>query len=174
MKKVIFLTILLLASVSVFAQTQKIGYVNVQTVLEQYPAAIKANSDLETLVKEWRTTLGNMQKDLQKKAADYQKKAATMSKENQDAARKDLMRGEQELQQYNQQKFGQPNGELFQKQAQLMEPINKKILAVIEKVAKEEGLKFVVNKTDVNTIFLYADSEYDMTFKVIDKLKRGK
>ncbi|MFA8343532.1 MAG: OmpH family outer membrane protein [Rhodothermaceae bacterium] len=174
MKKAIFLTILLLASVSLFAQTQKIGYVNVQTVMEQYPAAIKANSDLEALVTEWRTTLANMQKELQNVAADYQKKAATMSKEAQDAARKDLMKREQDLQQFNQQKFAQPNGEIFVKQAQLMEPINKRILAVIEQVAKEEGLKFIVNKTDVNTIFLYADAEYDMTFKVIDKLKRGK
>lgn len=174
MKKAIFLTILLLASVSLFAQTQKIGYVNVQTVMEQYPAAIKANSDLEALVTEWRTTLANMQKELQNVAADYQKKAATMTKEQQDAARKDLMKREQDLQQFNQQKFGQQNGEIFVKQAQLMEPINKRILAVIEQVAKAEGLKFIVNKTDVNTIFLYADAEYDMTFKVIDKLKRGK
>lgn len=174
MKKAIFLTILLLASVSLFAQTQKIGYVNVQTVMEQYPAAIKANSDLEALVTEWRTTLANMQKEFQNVAADYQKKAATMSEQDQNAARQDLLKREQELQQYNQQKFGQQGGEIFQKQAELMEPINKKILAVIEQVAKEEGLKFVVNKTDVNQIFLYADAEYDMTFKVIDKLKRGK
>ena len=174
MKKAIFLTILLLASVSLFAQTQKIGYVNTQTVMEQYPAAIKAQSDLQALVTEWRTTLANMQKELQNIAQEYQKKESTMNEKALTDARNDLLRREQEIQQFNNQKFNTQSGELVVKQTELMKPIEKKILEVVELVAKEEGMKFIVNKTDVNTFFLFADPEYDMTFKVIDKLKRGK
>ena len=174
MKKAIFLTILLLASVSLFAQNQKIGYVNTQTVMEQYPAAIKAQSDLQALVTEWRTTLANMQKELQSIAQEYQKKESTMNEKALTDARNDLLRREQEIQQFNNQKFNTQNGELVAKQAELMKPIEKKILEVVELVAKAEGMKFIVNKTDVNTFFLFADPEFDMTFKVIDKLKRGK
>ena len=49
-------------------------------------------------------------------------------------------------------------------------PIKQKI----ETVAKEEGMQFVFDKTEQAAILLYADSAYEITYKVLDKLKRGK
>ena len=45
------------------------------------------------------------------------------------------------------QKFGQPNGEIYQKQDTIFEPVKKKIYAAIEQVAKEEGMQFVFDKS---------------------------
>lgn len=172
MKKVLFTTILLLATISLFGQTQKIGYVDSQVIMAQYPAAIKAKSDLEALVTEWRATSDNMRREFQVTANDYQKKIESMTDEAKQAAQQDLIQREQAIGQFEQQKFGQ-NGELYMKEAELMAPVKEKIFAAIEAVAKEEGMKFIFDKTG-EAFLLYADDTYDMTFKVLDKLKRGK
>lgn len=180
MKKLVLVSIFFLATVSMFAQTQnaastplKIGYVDSQVIMTQYPAAIKAQSDLEAAVTEWNQKIEGMKKDFQQIMADYQKKFEKMKDEEKKAAQADVAKREQEIAQYQQEKFAQPGGELYKKQEQLLAPIKKKIYEAIEAVAKDENLKFVFDKTG-DAFLLYGDSEFDMTFKVLDKLKRGK
>jgi outer membrane protein len=173
-RRLIFFFVIVLFSASVFAQSaQKIGYVNSQTILEQYPAAIKAKSDLDAIVAKWRQEADSMQTALQQFYADYQKQANTMTPEKQRESQQKLVMKDQEIQQFQQQKFGQPNGEYYQKENQIMGPVKQKIFEAIEKVAKEEGLNFVFDKTG-DVVLLYADADTDITFKVLDKLKRGK
>jgi Skp family chaperone for outer membrane proteins len=45
-------------------------------------------------------------------------------------------------------------------------------LKAIEGVAKEENFTFVFDKLN-QTVLLFADVKYDLTWKVIDRLKRG-
>ena len=47
-----------------------------------------------------------------------------------------------------------------------------KVYKAIQEVAKEENMKFVLDKTG-DAVVLYADPAYDITYKVLDKLKRG-
>ena len=47
------------------------------------------------------------------------------------------------------------------------------MLKAIETVAREEGASFVLDKVSEATIVLYADAKFDLTYKVIDRLKRG-
>jgi outer membrane protein len=57
-KKMLFIAVgLLLAGASAFAQGEKIGYVDSQIILTQYPAAIKAQGDLDALTNLWSAQL---------------------------------------------------------------------------------------------------------------------
>ncbi len=175
MKKIIFF--LFIAS-ALFAQIQqstqlKIGYVDSEVILAQFPEAIKAKSDLEALVSKWRKEADSMATELQNAYADYQKQAQTMSPEKQREAQQKIIEKEQKLQQYREQKFAQPTGEYFVKQEQLMAPVKQKIFKAIEDIAKEEEMNFVLDKAG-DVVVLYADPSFDITFKVLDRLKRGK
>ncbi len=173
------LSFVLLATV-LFAQTQpaaaqslKIGYVDSEIILAQYPEAIKAKSDLDGIVSKWRKDIDSMQTELQKNYADYQKQSQTMKQEELQKAQQKLVEKEQKIQQYQQQKFSQPNGEYFVKQEQLMAPVKQKIFKAIENISKEEAMQFVFDKAG-EVILLYADPQFDITFKILDRLKRGK
>lgn len=177
MKKVFLLLTFIFATV-LSAQTAqpasfKVGYVDSEVILAQFPEAIKAKSDLEGLVAKWRKETDSLTADLQKLYADYQKQANTMKPEEQQKAQKNLVEKDQTLQQYKDQKFSQPNGEYFVRQEQLMAPVKTKIFQAIEDIAKEEGMQYVLDKAG-EVIVLYADAQYDITFKVLDRLKRGK
>jgi outer membrane protein len=79
---------------------------------------------------------------------------------------------EQDIMDFRKTKFTQGTGEIFKKQEELFAPIKTKIYAAIEKVSKEENMQFVFDKSG-DIILLYADASFDITYKVLDRLKRG-
>ena len=179
MKKLILFSIIIFSS-SLFAQTTpatnsalKIGYVDSEVILAQYPEAIKAKSDLDGLVAKWKKDVDSMTTDLQKSYTDYQKQAQTMKKEELQKVQQTLAQKDQALQQYKDQKFSQPNGEYFQRQDQVMKPVKEKIFKAIDEISKEEGMQFVFDKAG-DVVLLHADPQFDITYKVLDRLKRGK
>ena len=165
--------LVLISAVTVFAQSpQKIGYVDSQIILTQLPEAIKAQSDLDALTQKWSNQLDSMKMALQQQYADVQKQIATMTEEQKQLKQKELIDKEQQIYQFQNQKFGQQNGEIYQKQETIFAPVKEKIYAAIEKVAKDEGMQFIFDKSG-DILLLYADEAFDITFKVLDSLKRG-
>lgn len=168
------LIILLISTATIFAQNpQKIGYVDSQIILTQLPEAIKAQSDLDAMTSVWSNQVDSMKLALQQQYADVQKQLATMTDDQKQVKQKELIEKEQQIYAFQNQKFGQPNGEIYQKQETIFEPVKKKIYTAIEQVAKEEGMQFIFDKSG-DILLLYADTSFDITFKVLDSLKRGK
>jgi len=156
-----------------FAQSQlKIGYVDSEVIMTQFSESIKAQGDLEAYANKLTVKRDSMQLKLQQDYADYQKQMQNMREDKKKETETKLIEMEQELRDFIQLNFGQGTGEIYKKQQELMKPIQEKIFAAIEKVAKSEGLQFVFDKSG-DIVLLYADPAYDVTFKVLDGLKRG-
>lgn len=173
MKKFIFFSIVLLA-VSVNAQApQKTGFVDSQIILAQFAPAIKAQSDLDAIAAAYTASRDSMLQALQTAYADYEKQKAMMTPDKQRETQQGLVLKQQTIQQFEQAKFGQPNGELYQKNEEFFAPVKAKIMEAIGKVAQDEGMSFIFDKTG-DVLLLYADESYDMTYKVLDKLRREK
>lgn len=174
MNKYIFLFAALLFSYSLTnAQTsQKLGYVDSQTILTQLPESIKAQGDLDAMTNKWTAQLDSMTQVYQQALADYSKQANTMPDDKKLTAQQKLIAQEQSVIDFRRQKFGQGTGEIYKKQEELFNPVKEKIYKAIEEVAKREGMQFVFDKSG-DIILLYADSSFDITYQVLDKLKRG-
>lgn len=174
MKRITFFILLLIAFTSSFSQTiQKTGYVDSQIILAQYAPAIKAQSDLDALAAKWSKTRDSLVTALNTAYQDYDKQKELMTPDKQRETQQGLITMQQQIQQYEREKFGQPNGELYKKNEELLSPIKTKILEAITQVAKDEAMHFVFDKTG-DVLLLYAEAEFDITYKVLDKLKRGK
>lgn len=176
MKKIFFISsLLLLFTIVSTAQTisVKVGYVDSGTILNQYPPAVKAQSDLDALVQKWNKTIDSMTVALQQAYQQYQQQAETMTPDARAAREQEIVLQQQKLDQFRQEKYNQQTGELYVKQEQFLGPIKEQVFDAIDKVAKEEEMNFVFDKAG-DVVLLYADEEYDITFKVLDKLKRGK
>lgn len=175
MKKLLIITIFILGTQFIFSQDNsiKIGYVDSNVILTQLPEAIKAQGDLDALINQWRGVIDSLTQVYQKALEDYQKQANTMTDAKKLESQQKIIQMEQDILEYRRLKFADNTGEIYQKQAQLLDPVKDKIFAAIEEVAKSENIKFVFDKTG-EIILLYADSEFDITYKVLDRLKRGK
>lgn len=81
----------------------------------------------------------------------------------------ELIKLEQGISEYREKKFG-TNGELFQKQDELMKPVQNKVFNAIQEVAQQEDLDFVFDKSG-DIMLLYAKEQYDLTQTVLERLK---
>jgi outer membrane protein len=164
---------LLVFGVTTFAQTPlKIGYVDSEVILTQFSESIKAQGDLDAITNKWSAQLDSMTLAYQQSIADYQKQVETMNEAKKTEAQQKIVKMEQDIMDFRKAKFTQGSGEIYKKQEELFSPIKAKIYAAIEKVSKEENMQFVFDKSG-DILLLYADSSFDITFKVLDRLKRG-
>ena len=169
MKKIgLLLSIFLFGAASNFAQL-KIGYVDSDTIMKQLPEAQDNQKKLDAIIKEWQEELNKMRKDWKDKYDDYQKRKLILSEQKRADIEKELVKLEDEANKFEQDKFGF-RGELFQKQEELMKPIQNRIFNAIKDVATENDYDFIFDRSG-DIIFLFAKEEYDVTNLVLEKLK---
>jgi len=171
--RVVILVVLFLATAAAAQAQQRIGYVNSTKIFQELPAAQDAQRRIDAIGKPLQDSLEAMQKSLQSQYEEYQKKEALYNEATKKSAQQALIDFERRVQEYRTEKFGQ-DGQLAKASEQIINPIREKIKTAIATVAKEEKYNFVFDKTDQIQILLYGDPKDDITFKVIDRLKRGK
>ncbi|HRI46285.1 MAG TPA: OmpH family outer membrane protein [Ignavibacteriaceae bacterium] len=149
----------------------KIGYVDSDTIMDQLTEAQDARQQLDTYIQEWQSDLKKMENEWKSKYDDYEKRKLIMSDQNRAELESELIKLEQSIGEFREKKFG-TNGELFQKQDELMKPVQNKVFTVIKEVAVSEDLDFVLDRSG-GVLLLYAKEKYDITNLVIEKLKRA-
>lgn len=170
MKKYILLFIIAFAGLSSVTNAQlKIGYVDSDTIMDKLPDAQDAQQKLDAMIKEWQTELNTLEKEWKDKYDDYEKRKLIMSDQTRAEVESELVKLEEKMNDYRQKKFG-VNGELFQKQDEVMKPIQNRVFDAIKKVAEEDDFDFVFDRSG-DVLFLYAKDKYDITNLVLDKLK---
>lgn len=188
MKKVISKSLLIVFSITAILITDtinaqpKIGYVDSETILKQLPEAQKVQTELEGLQKLYLDTVQAKETSIKAKAESFKTRYEDAQKQVESGA----IKSESEMKALQDeitdlQKELQMEGEgletykqvvqnsLLQKQAELFKPVKEKITKTIEDVAKSMKINFVFDKADGT--LLYGDKEFDITFKVLDKLK---
>lgn len=164
----IAVSILLFVSSSLFAQL-KVGYVDSDTIMEQLPDAQDAQRKLDALIQEWQDELSNIENEWKELYDDYEQRKLIMSDQKRVEVENELVTLENKISDYRQAKFG-VDGELFQKQEELMTPIQNRVFNAIQTVAEENDLDFVFDRSG-DIMFLYAKEEYDITNLVLEKLQ---
>jgi outer membrane protein len=159
---------ILALSPNIYSQL-KIGYVDSDAIMKQLPDAQDTQKKLDAIIKEWQEELSKMEKDWKAKYDDYDKRKLVLSEQKRVEVEKDLTQMEDQISKFRQDKFG-VKGELFQKQEELMKPIQNRVFTAIQDIAKANNYDFVFDRSG-DIMFLYAKDDYDLTKLVLDKLK---
>ncbi len=147
------------------AQSQKIGYVDSSVVSESMPEAAKIQQDLQQYLTELDQEYKTMTAELQNKYNDYQANAATMSQILRTSKEKELMDLQSRIQEFE----GSVENAVAQKRLELMQPLLEKVQDAINKVGKEKGLTYVIDKA-LGVIVYIGDDAIDITADVKKKL----
>ena len=169
MRKVFFLILSGIVLAGTSLGQLKIGYVDSDTIMDNLPDAQDARQKLDAIIKEWQAELSKLESNWKTKYDDYEKRKLIMTDQTRADLEAELVKMEQQISEYREKKFG-TNGELFQKQDEIMKPVQNKVFTAIQDVAKEESLDFVFDRSG-DVMLLYAKEEYDLTAKVLEKLK---
>ena len=170
MKKIFFiLPFLIICSSSILAQL-KIGYVDSDTIMDNLADMQDARQKLDAMIRDWQNEIKSMESEYKIKKDDLDKRNLIMTDQTRVEAQKELTELENKISTFRDQKFG-VNGELFQKQDELMKPAQNKVFNAIQEIAAEEDLDFVFDRSG-DIMLLYAKPDYDITARVLEKLKR--
>lgn len=166
--KKLAIVFLLIGGITITAQSQKIGYVDSQVLFQNYAPAIKAQQDLQLLQQNWTRERDSLAGLFQEKVNSYQNQRALMTPQKQQETEQQLLGEQNSIMQREQQ--------IVQKGQNMMKPIKDAVNVAIEQVSKQEKMHFVFDKgvEGVVNILHYADSDFDITYKVLDKLKKNK
>ena len=170
MKRFLFPLFVFLLVLSGLSRAQvKIGYVDSDAIMDKLSDAQDAKQKLDAIVQEWQTELSKIENNWKTKYDDYEKRKLIMTDQTRAETEAELVKLEKQVADYREKKFG-TNGEMFQKQDELMKPVQNKVFSAIKEVALEEDYDYVFDKSG-DILLLYAKDKYDITSKVLNKLK---
>ena len=129
-----------LATSNINAQ-QKIGYISLDYILAQMPEAKQVETELTATKTQYDNMYQSKVKDFQGKLADYEKNGATMADVIKADREKELQGLQGSIEEFRQNS----STSLQKKQAQLLQPLLKKVEENMHAAAKENGYAFVFN-----------------------------
>ena len=170
--RTVLILLLTVFSATVFAQTaqpgvQKIGYADWDYIFSQMPEYKKIDNELKTHGDQLQAQLKAKYSEYETKLKAYQASAATMV----DAVRKDKEAELTQLQE-NIQKFQQDAQTSLQKKQELIKPLQDKVFEAVEKVAKQNRLAIIFDKSS-ELVMIYTDPRHDYTDFVLEELGLG-
>jgi outer membrane protein len=147
----------------------KMGHINSEAIMQALPEAQDAQRSLDALVSQWESELTKMETEWKRKLDDYDKKKLILSDQARAETERELRTMDQSIADFRNKKFG-PNGELFQKQNEVMKPIQNKLFQVLQDVAQEEGYDYIFDRSG-EILVLYANERNDLTQTVLARMQ---
>ena len=163
MKK-IMIAILMMAPLSLCAQ--KFAHFNSADIIPNMKEYTAAMGELENMEKQYTDDLKLMQDELQKKAEEYQKEQANLLENVR-------QRREQELNDLGsrlQQSYQDNQAALQKAQAEKMNAISEKVLAVVKKVGEEGGYVYIVDTSSGVIPYVSTTLSTDITAQIKKEL----
>lgn len=147
---------------------QKFAYVDTEYILLNIPEYGDAQEEINQMSVGWQKELKNMRDKLDQMKRDYQTESILLSDDMKNKKEAAIAAKEQELAALQMQYFG-PEGELFTKRIELIQPIQEKIYNAINQVAQVKNYSFVFDKSASATL-LYCNEKLDISDDVLDEI----
>ena len=145
----------------------KIGVVDPARVLNETNSGKKAKDSLSVFSKNRQALIEMDEKELRRMEEDFGRQASVLSPTAKREREEQFRRRVAEYQ----QKAGEMNREVQEKQKDVLEGFREKVGLIVGKVAKRLGLQVVIDKGKGGPT-LYSDEGLDVTGQVIDEFNR--
>jgi outer membrane protein len=149
------------------AQTVKIGYTNVELIMDLMPEMEQIGADIQDYQSQLQTNIQTKAQDFQRKVQAYQQAAQTMTEDARGQREQELQKLQQELQKYEQD----AQVSYQRKLQELLEPVQTKVFNAINAVAAENNYTHVFSESAGQApILLYTKDDDKFTELVLAKL----
>lgn len=146
---------------------QRVGFIATDLIREKFPEAKQAEQRIRSIVEEWKRELEDLDKRIENLKFEISKNRLIWSDEEKRLKEKELEDLNVQKLMYSRKRF-EPGGEYDMVVKTIMQPIEDKIYAAIQKVAAENGFDIIWDKS--NNPLAYVNYKYDLTLKVLREL----
>ena len=164
--------ILVLALVPAFAlmvQAQSVASVDVSRILESVNEYKAAGDELDKMAARWRQEIAQEYDKIKSLYNRFQAEQVLLSDEARRQREDEIVKKESEVREMQRKRFS-PDGDLFQRRKELVQPIQDRVYAAIEAYAKERGYDFIFDKGG-SAGMIFSNPQYDKTDDIINRLK---
>ena len=148
---------------------QKFGYVDTEFLLNKHPDYKLIQTELESLRTEWTKQAQSLEQGIKEMYASLKAEEVLLTEEMYNERMKAIREKEKESQTFNNRIFGL-NGQYYQKQLELMQPLQSKIFDAIDRVCKRYGLAVLFDKASGPLQMIYSDPRHDYSEFVLEEL----
>lgn len=172
-KHFLLLVFMLAVSLTATAQSRgtKIGYIDMEYILQNVPDYIEAKNQLEQKAQKWKQEVEIKQIDIAKLKESLKTERVLLTRELIEEREEEIAFQENALLEYQQKRFG-PTGDLMTQKAVLAQPVQDQVFTAVQDIAEAKKYDFVFNKTSDLTM-LFSAKRYDISDQVIRVLNRA-
>ena len=169
MKRLILFIVALTLSTAAIAQ-QKNCYIYSQKIFKSMPEYDAAIKNIEEFAKLARTKADGLLKDARTMFEEYKEYQKDMTTTQRSKYKQQIVDKEKAANDYENSVFGK-DGELEKRQKTLMEPIERKVLTVINAFA-EKGKYDMIFDLSISKVTIYQSPKLDVTELIIEEIKK--
>ncbi|MEH6765967.1 OmpH family outer membrane protein [Aequorivita antarctica] len=172
-KKILIFTLALFCF-TFMAEAQRgvrIGYIDMEYILESVPEYKEASIQLEGKVQRWKQDIEKKQKEIDQMKLNLANERVLLTKELIDEREEEIKIKEDEMLKYQQDRFG-PNGDLMIQRRQLVQPIQDQVFNIVQEVAENKKYDFIFDKS-ADVVMLFAAKRNDISDLVLRSIERA-
>ena len=167
----LFSTIFLLIFSSSYSQkTLRVGYINMDYILENLDDYKLANQEYSLKLDKWKREIEKKTNDLDIKYKELEIKQPLITTTIYEEFKAELDFEKKQLEDYQQKRFG-PEGDWIIQEKILIQPIQDEVLAAVQKIADKNKFDFIFDKSSA-IIMLYSEKKYDISELVLKSILR--
>ncbi len=151
------------------AQAQRIAYIDLGKILESIDEYQAAQEQLDQLAARWQQEIAQEYDKIKSMYNRYQAEQVLLSDDARRQKEEEILQKEKAVRDMQKAKFG-PEGDLFKRRQELVQPIQERVYREIEEYAKERGYDFVFDRSGSAGI-IFSNPSFDKTEDIIRRMQ---
>ena len=169
--KVLLVIVGLLLWSYTFAQRGvRIGYVDMEYILENVEEYRDASEQLENKVQRWKVEIEQKQSEVDQMKKDLMAEKVLLTNELILEREEEIQILEKEMLEYQQNRFG-PKGDLVLQKQRLIQPIQDQVFNEVQKIGANKKYDFIFDKS-ADVVMLYSEKRHDISELVLRGIAR--
>lgn len=165
MKKRISIIIPLLLGAFISLDAQKIATIESEYIFSKVKSYATAKENVERISQEWQKDIEDRMSDLDQQYKKFTAEQSLYTAQMRQDKIQEIETKEKEIASLQQKRFG-PNGELFKKRQELLQPITNRMVEEVQKIAQARNFDLVLDKSAGGTV-IYSNARNNISEDVI-------
>lgn len=163
MRKIVLLALAVGFSLNTYAQ--KIAFIESEFILDKVSSYKMAKEKLDKQSQDWQKEIEGKMKELDILYKKFQSEQALYTEQMKQEKINEVEKKEKEVADLQKQRFG-PNGDVFKKRQELIQPIINQMFDEVKKIAESKGYDLVIDKNNGNSI-VYNNAKLNISDQVV-------
>lgn len=149
----------------------RIGYIDMEYILESVPEYQEAATQLDGKVQRWKADIQKKSQEIDQMKLNLANERVLLTKELIEEREEEIKIKEDEMIKYQQDRFG-PNGDLIIQRRQLVQPIQDQVFNIVQETAEAKKYDFIFDKS-ADVVMLFAAKRNDISDIVLRSINRN-